>query len=100
MKKYYVIAALSGLLIIAGTASAEEEEGFSGRVGLGYIATSGNSESKSANGNFDLLWNYEPWRHSLSGLAIKSSTSGAVSYTHLTLPTTLNSCGSRGGADR
>ena len=78
MKTYYVIAALSGLFIIAGTASAEEEEGFSGRVGLGYIATSGNSESKSANGNFDLLWNYEPWRHSLSGMAIKSSTSGVT----------------------
>ena len=76
MKKYYVIAALGGLLVIAGTADAEEKEGFSGRVGLGYLAASGNSDSESANGNFDLLWNSKPWRHSLSGRAIKSSASG------------------------
>ena len=78
MKKYYVIAALSGLLTIAGTAGAEEEEGFSGRVGLGYLAASGNSDSESANGSFDLLWNYEPWHHSLNGRAIKSSASGVT----------------------
>ena len=73
------MAALGSLLMVAGTATAaEEEEGFSGRVGLGYIATSGNSDSKSASGNFDLLWNYEPWRHSVSGTAIKSSTSGVT----------------------
>ena len=78
MKKYYIIAALGSLLVIAGTAGAEEEEGFSGRVGLGYLATSGNSDSDSANGNFDLLWNYDPWRHSLSGMAVKSSTSGVT----------------------
>jgi putative salt-induced outer membrane protein len=78
LNKYHLIAALSGLLIVTGIASAEEEEGFSGRVGLGYIATSGNSDSKSANGSFDLLWNYEPWRHSLSGTAIQSSTSGVT----------------------
>jgi putative salt-induced outer membrane protein len=78
LKKYYIIAALGSLLVIAGTAGAEEEEGFSGRVGLGYLATSGNSDSDSANGNFDLLWNYDPWRHSLSGMAVKSSTSGVT----------------------
>ena len=79
LKNFCVMAALSGLLIVAGPVNAaEEEEGFSGRVGLGYIAASGNSDSKSANGAFDLLWNYEPWRHSLSGTAIKSSTSGVT----------------------
>ena len=54
---------------------AQNEEGFSGRTGLGYIATSGNSENKSLNADFNLWWNHDPWDHSLSGLAIKSSSS-------------------------
>ncbi len=58
------------------TAVAQDEEGFSGRVALGYLATSGNSESESLNSNFDLWWNYDPWAHSLAGRAINASTSG------------------------
>ena len=59
-------------------AMAQDAEGFSGRAGLGFLATSGNSESENANGNFDLWWNYEPWSHSLNGVAIRSSSSGVT----------------------
>jgi putative salt-induced outer membrane protein len=74
----YPIAALTTLLLLAFSANAEDKPGFSGRVGLGFLATSGNSESKSLNGNFDLNWNEKPWRHSLSGQIINSSTSGVT----------------------
>lgn len=65
-------------LSFGSQAMAQEEEGFSGHAGLGFIATSGNSESESVNGNFDLWWNYKPWSHSLSGVVIRSSSSGVT----------------------
>jgi len=65
-------------LAASSTGLAQDEEGFSGRIGLGYLATSGNSETKSLNANFDLWWNYGSWSHSLSGLVIKSSTSNVT----------------------
>lgn len=76
MKILYRLAALTALALAASTAFAQDEEGFSGRAALGYLATSGNSESDSLNANFDLWWNYEPWSHSLAGRAIQSNTSG------------------------
>ncbi len=57
---------------------AQDEDGFSGRIALGYIATSGNSESESLNTNFDLWWNYDPWSHSLMGRAIRASSSSVT----------------------
>ena len=73
------IAAIIALGVASQTAAlAQDQEGFSGRVALGYLATSGNSESESLNTNFDLWWNHDPWAHSLSGRAINASTSGAT----------------------
>ena len=46
--------------------------------GLGFLGTSGNTENESLNTNFDLWWNYEPWSHSLRGLAIRSETSNVT----------------------
>ena len=68
----------SVLLMISFAAHAQDEPGFSGRVGLGYLATSGNSDSSSLNGNFELYWNEEPWLHSLTGRVINSSASGVT----------------------
>lgn len=66
------------LTLVASVSLAQEDEGFSGRAGLGVLATSGNSDNESINANFDLWWNHAPWGHSLTGLAIKSSTSGVT----------------------
>ncbi len=66
------------MLLVGSQTMAQDEEGFSGHAGLGFLATSGNSESESVNGNFDLWWNYEPWSHSLSGIVIRSSSSGVT----------------------
>ena len=78
MKSVNRFAALAALCLWAAVGFAQDEEGFSGRVALGYLATSGNSDSESLNGNFNLWWNYDPWSHELSGLAIKSSTSNVT----------------------
>ena len=67
---------LFGTLLLANAAFAQDEEGFSGKAGLGFLATSGNSDSESLNVNLDMWWNYAPWSHSLSGIAIKASASG------------------------
>jgi len=64
--------------MVAGTGFAQDEEGFSGRAALGYLATSGNTENDSLNANLGLWWNYEPWSHSLLGRAVNSSTSGVT----------------------
>jgi len=78
------IRLISGLSAVAATvaplteAIAQDEEGFSGRAGLGYLATSGNSDNTSLNANFDLWWNYDPWSHSLRGQTIRSKTSNVT----------------------
>lgn len=76
MKHIDKLAVMAALALVASTGFAQDEEGFSGRVALGYLATSGNSDSESLNSNFGMFWNYEPWRHSLVGRAIQASTSG------------------------
>ena len=62
--------------IIATTAAAQnEDEGFSGQVAFGYLATSGNSDSENMNFNFGGEYIGEVWQHSLDGLAVKASSS-------------------------
>ena len=61
------------ILLISAPTLAQDEEGFSGRVALGYLATSGNSESENFSTNFALGWNYAPWRHTLDGSAVRAS---------------------------
>lgn len=80
LKKFFAMVALGSLFLVTVSANAadKKEEGFSGLVGLGYLATSGNSDNKSASGSFELNWHYDPWKHTLSGTAIKSSTSGVT----------------------
>lgn len=64
------------LSLLSSGAFAQDDEGFSGKAGLGFLATSGNSDNESLNVNVDMWWNYAPWSHSLSGTAIKASASG------------------------
>jgi putative salt-induced outer membrane protein len=70
--------AIAALTLAANVGFAQDEEGFSGRVALGYLATSGNTENDSLNTNLGLWWNYEPWSHSLLGRAVRSSTSSVT----------------------
>jgi putative salt-induced outer membrane protein len=57
-------------------ALAQEEEGLSGKVALGYLATSGNSDSENLSLNFSGDYYADIWHHNLSGRAIRASTDG------------------------
>jgi putative salt-induced outer membrane protein len=69
---------LAALLFTGAAALAQDEEGFSGRAALGYLSTTGNSETESLNANFLMGWNYAPWHHRFSGLAVRSSTASVT----------------------
>jgi putative salt-induced outer membrane protein len=64
------------VLFAVAPAVAQEEEGLSGKVGLGYLATRGNTESKNLNLNFGGDYYAEFWHHNLDGRAIRASTEG------------------------
>lgn len=71
-RRFVVIIAL---MVAAPVSLAQDEEGFSGRAGLGYLSTTGNTETESLNINFEMGWNYDRWHHRFAGLAVQSSTS-------------------------
>ena len=64
----------SVLCCVAGFAAAQDEEGLSGQVAFGYLATSGNSETENMNLNFGGQHIRDKWTHVLDGLAVKSRT--------------------------
>jgi putative salt-induced outer membrane protein len=46
-----------------------------GNIALGYLATSGNTESTNANGSFEATWDLDgPWKHDWTALAISART--------------------------
>ena len=55
-------------------AAAEEATGpWSGNVSAGYLATTGNAESSSANFDFEAAYTSGAWNHALSGRAFGAS---------------------------
>lgn len=58
---------------VVGVVGAEQEDGpWSGKAGLGYLATSGNSESTSMNALFRLSYDLKRWHHQLGAHAISN----------------------------
>ena len=53
--------------------TAEEEGPLSGRVRLGYLATTGNTESSSLNSGFTIDYKLELWEHMATAAAIYST---------------------------
>ena len=76
MKKLIGRLLPAALLLVVNYAHAQGEEGFSGRVAFGYLATSGNTDNENMSGSFDLGWHYAPWHHSLKGAAVRASSGG------------------------
>lgn len=57
-----------------GSPPAEKEEGpWSGKAALGFLATSGNTESSSLNSAFTIAYTTGRWAHSLEASAINAS---------------------------
>ena len=66
----------AGLALAQAPAPPQQEEGLSGKVALGYLATSGNSESENMSLNFSGDYTAEVWHHNLTGRAVRASASG------------------------
>ncbi len=75
-KSGWVAAVVLSVLTASGALAQDEEEGLSGEVALGYLATSGNSESENLSLNFGGDYYGDVWHHALKGRAIRASTSG------------------------
>jgi putative salt-induced outer membrane protein len=73
------------VLICATTALAHEEEPeedpgpWSGKVAVGYLATSGNTENSSLNTAFEVGYATGSWEHFLRGLAFNASEDNVTS---------------------
>jgi putative salt-induced outer membrane protein len=69
-----------GLSVLAGTALAQAPaaapaDPFVGSAALGYLSTSGNTESTNGNASFKAIWNVDgPWQHNWTALAINART--------------------------
>ncbi len=77
MFKKLAIVAIS--LAFAGSAVAQEESDESpieGKASLGYLSTSGNTDSTNANAAFGLLWKQTLWSHEFGLSAVKADASG------------------------
>jgi len=73
--RWAVAAAVSTFSANAVLAQAQDE-GLSGQVALGYLATSGNSDSENLSFGFAGDYYGEVWHHNLEGRSVKASTSG------------------------
>ncbi|MEO1573883.1 MAG: DUF481 domain-containing protein [Pseudomonadota bacterium] len=71
-------AAVTGLVLGAGAAFAEDEKqlGWSGNAALGYLSASGNADNLNVNGNLGLAYNQEFWTHTLNLAAIGAKADG------------------------
>lgn len=72
-----VLAALSSTCAFAQGSTNPPPKGISGQVALGYLATSGNTESTNANASFELLYALDFWKHQFDISAV-TATNNAV----------------------
>ena len=72
-----VLAALSSAPAYAQSNAAPAPKPLSGQVALGYLATSGNTDSTNANASFELVYALESWKHQFD-LSAVSATSNKV----------------------
>jgi putative salt-induced outer membrane protein len=63
------LSILAAALMLGATPAAAA---WRGEAGAGLLTTSGNSESESVNGKFQLDWTHEVWKNSFTGTAINS----------------------------
>lgn len=70
---FLALAALRPAL--AQAPAAPPPDPFVGNIALGYLATSGNTDSTNANANFEVTWDLAgPWKHDWTALAINART--------------------------
>jgi putative salt-induced outer membrane protein len=73
-----------GLCAVSGAALAQAPaappaDPFKGSAALGYLSTSGNTDSTSGNASFKVTWDLMgPWKHDWNALAINARTAGVT----------------------
>jgi putative salt-induced outer membrane protein len=67
------------LFAIPSFAAEEDSSRWSGKVYLGYLATSGNSETSSLDAGFEVGYTAGKWLHVLDGQAINSTEDNVTS---------------------
>jgi len=64
-----VVLLMSGVVFAQAAAPAEEESPWSGALSLGYLATSGNTETTSYNTKFGIGYETDKWAHGFNASA-------------------------------
>jgi putative salt-induced outer membrane protein len=72
MRFTFPLIGLASMLVSSIAVSAEEGP-WSGSAAVGYLATSGNADNTSANGNFKLGYDAGSWHHSMEARAVGAS---------------------------
>jgi putative salt-induced outer membrane protein len=77
LSKYFLISSLLMAAPLMAHEVEEEDEGpvspWSGKVRLGYLGTSGNTETTNMSGGFEVEYALEKWKHRLEGAGIKAT---------------------------
>ncbi|MEM7082859.1 MAG: DUF481 domain-containing protein [Pseudomonadota bacterium] len=68
--------AIALLAIFVSATAAAEDGPWTAKAGLGYLATTGNSESTSVNGTLDVGYAVGRWTHELALLALGAESNG------------------------
>lgn len=76
MRTYPAVVSLLALLSVNAAAqdAGGSDPSFSGKAALGYIATSGNTDSTSANASLSLRYGRAGWRHGIDLSGVGAST--------------------------
>jgi putative salt-induced outer membrane protein len=89
VKQFTIAALISGVTILSAPLMAQDEEpppeGWRGSGELGYVKTSGNTETSSLNLALEFIYEKEKWRHTLGATALRSKKSGTVDAERYTL---------------
>lgn len=80
MKRMVVVMAA----LLAGMSAGADEGPWTAKAALGYLATSGNAESTSVNGTFDVGYTAGRWKHELGLLALGAQIEGSGGGTETT----------------
>jgi putative salt-induced outer membrane protein len=70
-----LLLAAAQLPVLAQNPPPAPTDPLTGQVAVGYLATSGNTESTSANVTFAMLYQLEHWAHDFDASAISATTS-------------------------
>lgn len=77
-RRFIAVALVTLASLPAAPAVAADGDPVAGKLELGYLATSGNTETSSLNAKFALTYEVDKWRHSLSAAAVHAEDSGVT----------------------